>query len=614
MGVLRRLCQWMLRRHYPAVLVLLGLLLALPSLWGGVQLDDFTIRTAVRGSDSVGLAGSPWEPFTFLDGDPQLTRKLMDRGYVPWWTDPHCRLAFMRPLTAATHMLDYRVWPDRPGLMHVQSLLWFGLLIWAVAVLYRRLICRRAPAWVAALAGLLFTLDDAHALPAGWLANRNALLAAVFGVVTLILHDRWRRDGWPLGGLLAPCALLMGLLSKETAVSTGAYLLAYAIFLDPGRWRSRWLSLVSYLVVGAGWYAVYKLLGFGVSGSGVYADPAHDPMGFAQHVTTYAPMLLLGQWGLPMSDVGMSLSASAFSMLWLWAILFLTMAGGLLVPLVARDALARFWTLGMILSVLPVCLAFPMDRLLMFVGLGAAGLLAQWLGGLQEGASWVPGWVGWRWPAGVFAWLFVAIHLVVAPLLFLAVVNLPRVVGRAAGPLWDTFPADPPLAAQTVVVVNPVSLGEGWLRAQIRQYHGQPFPARTLLLTSACSTARVKRIDDRTLVVRVRGGYLPPHGGWRGCGRPPVFSVVYATQFLDRLVRGDKNPLRLGETIKLNVVTIEIRELTEDGRPAAVTFRFRTVLEDPSLRWLRATEDGYVPFQPPAVGETVELPWLFGHR
>lgn len=598
----------MLRRRYPAPLVLLGLVLALPSLWGGVQLDDFTIRAASRGCETVRLAGSRWEPFTFLDGDPEHTRKLMERGLVPWWTDPHCRLAFMRPLTAVTHMLDYLVWPDLPWLMHLQSLLWFALLIWAVATLYRRLICRTAPAWIAALAGLLFTLDDAHAMPVGWLANRNALLAAVFGVLTLIAHDRWRRDGWRPGGLLAPWAMLVGLLCKETAVSAGGYLLVYAIFLDPGRARSRWLSLVPYLVVGGAWYAVYRQLGFGVAASGVYADPAHDPMGFARHVTSYAPVLLLGQWGLPMSDVGISLSAFASGMLWLWAIVFLAMVGGLLVPLVARDALARFWTLGMALSLLPACLAFPMDRLLMFVGLGAMGLLAQWLGGLQEGASWVPRRAGWKRPARVFAWLFVAIHLVVAPPIFLAMLHLPKILGHEASPLWDTFPTDPQLPNQTVVIVNPVSLGEAWLRAQIREYHGEPFPASTLLLTSACSTVRLKRIDERTLVVRPRGGYLPPRGRWPECDRPPVFSVVYAAQFLERLVRGDGNPLRLGETIELKAVTIEIGELTGDGRPASVSFRFRAALEDPSLRWLQATKDGYVPFRPPAIGATVEVP------
>jgi len=228
-------------------------------------------------------------------------------------------------------MLDYRVWPKWPWLMHVQSLAWFGLLIWATAILYRRLIGRTHAAWIAALATLLFTLDDAHAFPAGWLANRNALLAGLFGILTLIAHDRWRHDGWRAGALWAPLALSAGLLCKEAAASTGGYLLAYAVFLDRARWRTRLLSLLPYLAVGVVWYGVYKALGFGVADSGVYVDPADDPIGFVRHVARYGPILLLGQWGLALSDLSVLWSASAFQVHWLCAVVYLTFVAVLLV-------------------------------------------------------------------------------------------------------------------------------------------------------------------------------------------------------------------------------------------------------------------------------------------
>ena len=47
MEILRRFCDWTARTRYPAVLIGLGLLLALPSLWTGLQLDDFIIQAAV---------------------------------------------------------------------------------------------------------------------------------------------------------------------------------------------------------------------------------------------------------------------------------------------------------------------------------------------------------------------------------------------------------------------------------------------------------------------------------------------------------------------------------------------------------------------------------------
>ncbi len=64
--------------------------------------------------------------------------------------------------------------------------------------------------------------------------------------------------------------------------------------------------------------------------------------------------------------------------------------------LLRRERLARVWFLGMALSVIPLCAAFPMDRLLVFSGIGAFGLMALLL--RHAGVwPWEPGrpW-GWR--------------------------------------------------------------------------------------------------------------------------------------------------------------------------------------------------------------------------
>ncbi len=66
--------------------------------------------------------------------------------------------------------------------------------------------------------------------------------------------------------------------------------------------------------------------------------------------------------------------------------------------------------------------------------------------------------------------------------------------------------------------------------------------------------------------------------------------------------------MRLHETIDLSAVTIKITELTDDGRRAEATFRFRVSLEDPSLRWLFVQDFRYVPFIVPGMSETVEVP------
>ena len=54
--------------------------------------------------------------------------------------------------------------------------------------------------------------------------------------------------------------------------------------------------------------------------------------------------------------------------------------------------------------------------------------------------------------------------------------------------------------------------------------------------------------------------------------------------------------------------TVEVIDVTEDGRPAEVSFQFNVDLEDPSLMWLQWNDGVYVPFELPEVGETVILP------
>jgi hypothetical protein len=339
----------------------------------------------------------------------------------------------------------------------------------------------------------------------------------------------------------------------------------------------------------------------------MYVEPVHDPLGYILQLIRYGPILLLGQWGLPLSDFSVAWSASAFQVHWLWAIVFLTLVAGLLAPLILRDTLARFWTLGMLLSILPACVAFSMDRLLMFVGLGAMGLLAQVLVGLKKEARLVLRRAAWWRPAHLFAGLLLTIHLAVAPVLFLLIIRIPKLAGHESSLLTRTYPSDPQSPHQTLVIVNSRSWGVEVFLAHVCDMEQRPLPQRSLCLTTAYGAASITRADDCTLVVRVHGGYLPPQGHWPERPHPPILSPVYTTRLLDQLVRSERRPLRLGQVIDLTGVSIRISELMPDGRPAEVTFRFRVPLEDPSLSWFQVTEKGYEAFEPPTIGQAVEV-------
>jgi hypothetical protein len=98
---------------------------------------------------------------------------------------------------------------------------------------------------------------------------------------------------------------------------------------------------------------------------------------------------------------------------------------------------------------------------------------------------------------------------------------------------------------------------------------------------------KIYRPDARTLVVQPEYGYY----AW----------------ILDALFRNSQHPFSVGDRVELTGMTVEIKELTGDGRPAKAAFTFAVPLEDPSLRWLQYKDGDFIPFTPPAIGQSVVL-------
>lgn len=572
-------------RRWPVVAGLLAVVLVLPSLRVGWVMDDHFLRLAAAGSPAVAeVLGSPKDMFRLLDGNPERAERLMDLGILPWWTFKEVKAAFWRPLTVLTHWLDFRLWPQSSALMHGQSILWFGTLVAAVACAYRRFLGCTS---VAGLAALLYAVDDAHGLPVGFLANRNAVLATLFGVLAIMAHDRWRRESWRTGAALGPLCLAASLLSAEAGIATCAYLAAHALCLDRGAWGTRFITLAPYLGLVIVWRIVWTHLGYGVSGMNLYIDPVAEPLRFALAAASRAPVLLLGQWGFPPSDIAMALGSAGMSRLWVAASVFLTLLCAVLLPLFRRESVARFWALGMILSVIPICATFPMDRLLFFVGLGAAGLLAQFLAVAFGRFAWRPASLIWPSVAVALGALFVFIHLIVAPLVLPARAAFPAGPNGWSEQLHVQVPTDESVENQDVVIVNaPSAIHAAWSVARA-MLSGHPVPRHTRVLAPALPSVDVTRVDAQTLTVHPQDGYF----AWK----------------FDRLFRNDRCPMRLGHQVELTGMTVEVTALTDDGRPAEATFRFQVPLEHPSLRWLQWKDGALAEFVPPPIGEPARL-------
>jgi hypothetical protein len=573
-------------RFFPFYVSLLAVILTLSALNAGLLVDDYLHKLLMTGSDSpIRLINSPLDMFNFFNGDPERISESMDYGFLPWWTYEKIKGAFWRPLASITHWLDYTLWPSSPPLMHLHSLLWYGALVMAVAFLYRRF---AVVPLVAGLAALLYAIDDAHGTPAGFLANRNSLMATLFGVLAIIAHDKWRRDNWRLGMLAGPLLLVASLLSAEAGISTCAYLAAYILFIDQDIWRKRIASMIPYVAVVVAWRLLWTHLGYGMENIGVYIDPLSEPLRFALALKDRAPFLILGQLALPPSDITMMLPPWYSIPLWRFAIIFFLIFFTVMFPFLLQDRTTRFWVAGMLLSIIPICATFPSDRLLTFVGIGAMGIVAQLLCAVFGKTQYRPKTILWRIPAVAIAVIFIFAHLIIAP---------PALAFRAANPMMPkkiikklsiNKPFDSSIRNQDLVIVNPPLAFVVMTSPVLWESDFQFMPRRLRVLTSSLlRPVKIYRPDFNTLVIQPEYGYYP----W----------------VLDALFRHEKHPFSVGDRVELTGMTVEILELTGDNRPAKAAFTFSVPLEDPSLRWLQYKDGSFIPFSPPAVGENVVL-------
>lgn len=583
---------WLFRRlgsrHATWLIIGVGLLLTSTSLTLGLTGDDHLHALMLR--DQPGIEGLPHRAldlFAFAKGKPAETHGLVQEGLFPWWTNPQVVIAFFRPLSSATHWLDHELWPNKPVLMHLHSMVWLLLLLLAAARVYKRFF---ASAWLAGLALLLYAVDDARAAPVAWIANRNAMVAAVPPLLALLAHDRARREGHRLSLLLAPLWLAVGLLAGEAAVQMVGYLIAYAVYIDTGSRKQRLWSLAPYLALVVAWRALYVVLGYGAHGSGLYLDPAAHPLAFAASLVTRLPVLLLAEFALPWSefwDIAPVLAPWGQPAMLVLAALVLSVLTVLVRPLWRRDPSVRFWALGTLLATVPACAAVPNDRLLTATGIGGAALLARFLGSLVD-SSYAGSYAQQSRAVHLFGEGLLFIHLVFSPFALpfrtKAVDGLELLVARAD----RSIPSTPDIAQREVVVLNPPVDPVAVYFAVYRQVHGIPRPKYFRWLSTGVSELTVQRRDEHTLRLRPTGGFLSNSAQW--------------------MLRDPKVPSHVGETVELSDATFVVTALTADGRPAEVDVRFRDPLESPHLKWMQWGVHEYVDFRPPPIGETVVIP------
>ena len=570
----------LLRGAAPAALAI-GL--ASPALRHGWAGDDWYHKIVLGQTGLLGERHPTWDLFRFLAPGP-TNDALAARGLLPWWADLDVRAGFLRPISALTHQLDQALWPDSAALQHAHSLLWFGLAVALWGALLRGWL-RPAAAGAGLLAALLYAVDDGHAVPAAWLANRNSLVALSFTAGSLIAWGRWLAAPRVFTYLVSLTLGGAALLAAEAGLAVVAWVAAWQLTLAPGPLPRRLTALLPWAALVVGWRLIYDAWGYGASASGLYIDPGAGLLRFAGALAIRLPVLLSALW-LPLPvDLWAALHQDHHLPVAIAALLPTAAVLALAAPLLRRDdpsgARARFALLGALLCAVPPSAAFPMDRVLGPAAAGAAALLALLATDPALGAA--------RRRA---ARALVVVHAVAGPALLFGRTATLDVLGQVFDAGADAVPVAPGVADQTVIFVNGTDFTAVYTVVVREVRGGAPAPAAVGVLGPALSRTALHRPDAQTLVLR-------PDGGFLGRG-------------LERLMRSAERPFRVGDRARRPGFEAEVREITADGRPAEVAFHFDRPLEDPGYLWMSFEGmspwgEHLVPWTPPPVGAQLQL-------
>jgi hypothetical protein len=530
-----------------------ALAIALPTLAIGFHLDDWWHLAMLDDAPPGGTIGTL---FAFARGE-ELTVPAGAQG--PWWAAPDLRISFLRPLPAALAEIDHALFGANPIGWHVHAIGWWLATVAAAGALFRRVL----PGSIGGLAVVLFAIDDVSWLPVAWLANRNALVCATFGLLAVGAHVSWRTSGRRSAAVASVGLWTLALLGGEGAIAAVAYAVAWEVACGGGTLGRRAAALAPVGALVLAWAVAWRLLGHGAWASGSYVDPLAEPAAW-----------LAGAPGRALALIGCLLVMVPADLWYLvdgarpWQVGAGVLGLGLFAGL-AREAVRagewspaeiagiRFFALGALLAIVPALSTFPANRLLLLPSLGgaalAAGVLRSWWR-----TRWTerdPGHV-LRLAGGLVFWTAV----VFAPLPWLASSWVlarfsARVVELSKGAELDG-------CEHAVLMVAPDPAIAYYLPA-VRKVHGLDVPRGWRFLSIAPVPHRIERIDDRTLRLTATDGRL------------------LATEF-EQMVRAPRYALGEGDVVRADGMAAAIVDADRDG-VASVEFAFDGSLHDPSL-------------------------------
>jgi hypothetical protein len=280
-------------------------------------------------------------------------------------------------------------------------------------------------------------------------------------------------------------------------------------------------------------------------------------------------------------------------------------------PLLKIHRASAFWAIGLLGAVVPLVSGIPQNRNLGLVSLGVMALAGQLFVDIATTKKPGPLTTFQRILLKIVTPILLIMYLVVSPIMVMSNPGFTRTSAEDQAHAAD-FGSAPELAEQHLYVINPPGAMTFMGGLLPRLFTDKPFPASINYLSSGFEPVYIERLEARTIIVMPEGGYTPLPGPIvdEETGMVTQIGMENVYRALDGFYYNPQNPMRVGQVIALNDVTVEVTEMTGDGRIARAAFTFAHPLEDDGYLWLLWNEDtsSYERVQMPPVGEVRVYP------
>ena len=391
----------------PKALLLIFLVLISPALFSPFYSDDFFHLLLLSDNPLLqrDMPGSIYGLFAFVDDNPESLAQMQRYSVIPWWADENFYFRFLRPVAELSHGLDFSLFglsAVAPFAAHLHSIALFilmaGLFYKVTLQIFGRVdgkCCQPVATKLSLLAFAIFLLDGQHVATISWIANRNALLAGIFALLSFHAYLRFDEHGeglrpvksWAFYGF-SLISLMISVASSEAGLAIGMYYFSYALFLDKQGFVKGFVKILPFAVIAIAWMLMHQMLGYGAEPLGnAYVNPFAYPGLFIQRVLEHLPVY----WFSHLS----STPAGAYWTVGGWYPSFKVayLIGALMTAIIfiayfwrdiAANKRVQFSLVTAVFCAVPACLANPQDRLTLMQSVAMAWLFALLIGLLFE--------------------------------------------------------------------------------------------------------------------------------------------------------------------------------------------------------------------------------------